>query len=70
MRKFITKTTVAVLLGATAVSMTGCYGSFALTSKLHDWNGQVSQKKFVNELVFLGLCIRSEEHTSELQSQR
>ena len=57
MRKFITKTTVAVLLGATAVSMTGCYGSFALTSKLHDWNGQVSQKKFVNELVFLGLCI-------------
>lgn len=51
------KATVAVLLGATTISMSGCYGSFALTSKLHDWNGQVSQKKFVNELVFLGLCI-------------
>lgn len=34
-----------------------CYGPFRLTNKLHSWNGQVSQKKFVNELVFLGLCI-------------
>lgn len=57
MRKFITKATIVVLLGATAISMSGCYGSFALTSKLHDWNGQISQKKFVNELIFLGLCI-------------
>lgn len=46
---------VAVLLLAAAVS--SCYGPFRLTTKLHAWNGQVSQKKFVNELVFLGLCI-------------
>lgn len=37
--------------------MSGCYGSFALTTKLHRWNGTVSNSKFVNELVFFGLCI-------------
>lgn len=57
MRKFITKAAVIVLVGAMGIAMSSCYGPFRLTSKLHDWNGQVSQKKFVNELVFLGLCI-------------
>lgn len=46
---------VAVLCIAAATA--SCYGPFRLTSKLHSWNGQVSQKKFVNELVFLGMCI-------------
>ena len=57
MRKFITKTTVIVLIGGMAIAFSGCYGPFRLTNKLHAWNGQVSQKKFVNELVFLGMCI-------------
>lgn len=57
MKKFITKVTTIILLGATTVLMSGCYGSFALTSKLHRWNGEVSNHKFVNELVFFGLCI-------------
>lgn len=57
MKKMLTKVSVIVLLVATTVSMSGCYGPFALTSKLHDWNGQVSNAKFVNELVFVGLCI-------------
>lgn len=57
MKKFITKATVVVLIGATGVLMSGCYGSFSLVTKLHNWNGQVSNKKFVNELVFFGLCI-------------
>jgi len=57
MKKFITKVTTIVLLAATTALMSGCYGSFALTSKLHKWNGQVSNSKFVNELVFFGLCI-------------
>lgn len=51
-------TVIKVLAVALIVAaMSSCYGPFRLTSKLHDWNGQVSQKKFVNELVFLGLCI-------------
>lgn len=56
MKKFMTLAIVVALIGSTGL-MTGCYGPFRLTSKLHDWNGQVSDKKFVNELVFLGLCI-------------
>lgn len=57
MRKFITRATVVALVGGMAIAFSGCYGPFRLTSKLHDWNGQVSQKKFVNELLFLGMCI-------------
>lgn len=34
----------------------GCYGSFALTNKLYDWNGTLGDK-FVKSLVFWGLCI-------------
>lgn len=56
MKKFVTRAVVVALIGSTGV-LSGCYGPFALTSKLHDWNGQVSNSKFVNELVFLGLCI-------------
>ena len=33
-----------------------CIGSFALTNKVLSWNKQVGSK-FVNELVFIGLCI-------------
>lgn len=46
-----------MLVAASGIVMSGCYGPFRLTSKLHNWNGQVSQKKIVNELVFLGMCI-------------
>lgn len=57
MKKMFRKTMAIVLIASTSVAMSGCYGTFALTSKIHDWNGQVSNSKFVNELVFLGLCI-------------
>lgn len=57
MKKIITKSIAVVLITSTSLMMSGCFGSFALTSKLHDWNGTVSNSKFVNELVFLGLCI-------------
>lgn len=57
MKKMITKATVAVLLIISTIMMSGCYGTFSLTSKLHDWNGSVSNSKFVNELVFIGLCV-------------
>ena len=57
MKNTVTKVLAIVMIVSATASLTGCYGPFRLTSKLHDWNGQVSQKKFVNELVFLGLCI-------------
>lgn len=43
---------------AAAVLSTGCYGSFALTKKLHAWNGQCCGtegwgSKWGNEVVFL-----------------
>ena len=38
------------------VAMTGCYGPFALTKKLHKWNGEMGNK-WANEGVFLALSI-------------
>lgn len=38
------------------LAVTGCYGPFRLTKKLHAWNGTVGEK-WVNELVFLGLNV-------------
>jgi hypothetical protein len=46
----------SVLAATTAVS--GCYGPFNLTRKLHSWNGQVGGP-WVNEFVFLGLAALS-----------
>ena len=57
MKKTLTKVLAVALLVASVPSLTGCYGPFRLSTKLHNWNGQVSNKKFVNELVFLGFCI-------------
>ena len=57
MKKIISRTAVIVVIAAMSVGISGCYGPFRLTSKLHNWNGQVSQKKFVNELVFVAMCI-------------
>ncbi len=37
-------------------SSTGCYGQFALTKKLHDWNGSLGDK-WVESLVFWGFLI-------------
>lgn len=45
------------LVLALAVGATGCYGPFNLTKKVHKWNGDVSDNKWVNEAAFLGLVI-------------
>lgn len=57
MKKRFTQAIAVFLISVMSLTLSGCFGSFALTSKLHDWNGTVSDSKFVNELVFLGLCI-------------
>ena len=46
---------VGVVLLCAAVLVSGCYGPFTLTRKVHHWNGQVSDNKWVVEGVFL-LC--------------
>ncbi len=45
------------LLAVVGISMSSCIGSFKLSGKVLSWNEQVSQHKFVNELVFLAFCI-------------
>ena len=57
MKKNFTKMIAIMMIGVSSLAFTGCFGSFALTSKVHEWNSSVSPKKFVNELVFLGLWI-------------
>lgn len=57
MKMNFNKLIAIAMIGVSSIAFTGCFGSFGLTTKLHAWNSQVSQKKFVNELVFLGLCI-------------
>ncbi len=51
-RKFVAVAMIAVM----GLAMTGCYGSFALTKKVHSWNGSLGNK-FVQEVVFLGFNI-------------
>jgi hypothetical protein len=35
----------------------GCYGQFALTRKIHDWNGRATNNKFANSVITWGLII-------------
>ena len=57
MKKIFRNAIVALLLVAVGAMATGCYGSFRLTSKVHEWNGQISESKWVNELIFVAFCI-------------
>ena len=51
------RTAVLTLTAVALVGTSGCFGSFNLTRKLWGWNKDVSNEKFVRELVFLGLNI-------------
>jgi hypothetical protein len=55
-KKMVVSLSLAGLLAVAAFPSTGCYGSFALTKKLHTWNGQVSNK-WVNTLIFWAFII-------------
>lgn len=57
MRSKITHAFAALLLAFVGLVGTSCIGSFSLTSGIADWNRKVSEEKWVNELVFLGLVI-------------
>jgi len=51
------KLTTACAVLAGSVVLTSCIGSFALTNKVLDWNKQLTNNNFVNELIFIGLHI-------------
>ena len=55
MKKTYLSVAVAITL-ASSMMLSSCIGSFALTSKLMNWNRQVGNK-FVNELVFFAFWI-------------
>lgn len=46
---------VVALVLALCLSLSGCFGGFKLTKKVHDFNGNVSKSKVVKEVVFLVL---------------
>lgn len=46
---------IAISLAA-AIALCGCYGSFALTKKLHDWNGTLGNK-WINSCVHFVLWV-------------
>lgn len=50
------KSMLAVLLSSSLL-FSGCLGSFQAFNNLKDWNHEVSDSKFVNNLVFWGLNI-------------
>lgn len=52
MNKLFKKIVVLVLVATMAVMSVGCYGSFALTKKVYNWNGSLGNK-WVVELVYL-----------------
>ena len=47
MKTMVKLVTALVLVMFLSVSMVGCYGSFALTKKVYDWNGSLNNKYLV-----------------------
>ncbi|MFQ5654799.1 MAG: DUF3332 family protein [Planctomycetota bacterium] len=46
---------VAMLVGILPVAMTGCFGSMSAFHKVHQFNKDVSEEKWIQELVFVVL---------------
>ena len=46
-----------LLISMVAFTSFGCYGSFAVTKKIHAWNGKVTGNKIVNTIVYWVLII-------------
>ena len=47
---------VTAMAVALAMASAGCFGSFTLTRKLYHWNDQVSQDKWIREIIFIVLA--------------
>ena len=48
---------VTALVVASALSASGCYGSYGAFNKVHKWNGQATGSKLANSAIHLGLYI-------------
>lgn len=57
MKKYLKFTALLLSLTLVTVSVSSCYGKFALTRKIYTWNGSVSENKFVQTIVMWGLMI-------------
>ncbi len=56
LRRALIALTVSLSLLVSSVAVTGCYGKFALTRKVYDWNGGLGNK-FLKSIVFWALVI-------------
>jgi len=57
MKKTLRKMTLAGLLFAFSLTMTGCFGSFQLTRSVYQWNESVTPNKFAQTLLFYGMNV-------------
>lgn len=57
MKKFTKPILMATLSIFLMVSLFACYGNFALTRKLYQWNGSITGNKYINNFAFWALCI-------------
>ena len=48
---------IALIVGASAVLMSSCIGSFGLTKKIHAWNKTVTNNRWTNEGIFAVLFL-------------
>ena len=55
MKKFKVSAICALLCGSMMFS--SCIGSFALFNTVKDWNENLTDNKFINEVVYLAMCI-------------
>src|SRR5690606_39851280 len=51
------RTAVLAVVATAMLGTSGCFGSFNLTRKVWAFNKNVSEDKFVQELVFLGIGV-------------
>jgi hypothetical protein len=55
--KIIRKTALLFAMSSLVITQTGCFGEFALTRRVWEWNDDLSDSKFVKTLVFYVLNI-------------
>jgi hypothetical protein len=56
MSKTLRKTLV-VLSTVGCLGLAGCYGQFALTRKIYNWNGNATPNRFANSAIFFALLV-------------
>lgn len=56
MKLKLKKSITIVMIAIMGIALSGCYGSFNMTKKVHQWNGSLDNK-FVQEAVFIAFNI-------------